>query len=176
MHLGHGPTQVSSLVSGEDDNDGGAVEADADDALAAKGEDLGVEGEGEAGVEEELQEDGAGEGGMGRAGGGAGGGAGPTASGTVQRGSALPPGRASLRHHVRHVPRQSSVANLGPRAANSSGGGGGGGNAGGGGAAGSGLGPLGLGMLGPGGLGGSASAAIAGEQLRRLANELEVMR
>ncbi|GLI64276.1 hypothetical protein VaNZ11_007492 [Volvox africanus] len=176
MQLGHGPTQVSSLVSGEDDNDGGAGEADADDTLAAKGEDLGVEGEGEAGVEEELQEDGAGDGCIGRAGGGAGGGIGPTASGTVPRGSALPPGRASLRHHVRHVPRQSSVANLGPRAANSSGGGGGGGNAGGGGAAGSGLGPLGLGMLGPGGLGGSASAAIAGEQLRRLANELEVMR
>ncbi|GLC45409.1 hypothetical protein PLESTB_000621700 [Pleodorina starrii] len=181
---GHGgaPQPGSSLASGEDDNDGGG-EADAEDALAAKGEDLGVEGEGEAGGEEEGQEEGAGGGGMGAGRGGFGGG-GPTASGTLARASALPRSGAPLRHHVRHVPRQSSVANLGPRVANSSGGGGGNGgggaNVGGGGGPGASgmgaLGGLGLGMLGPGGLGGSASAAIAGEQLRRLANELEVMR
>lgn len=73
--------------------------------------------------------------------------------------------QSPLRHHVRHVPRQSSVANLAPRVA-------GAGAAGGAGGVGAGA----LGLLGPGGLGGSAQAAIAGEQLKRLANELEVMR
>ncbi|KAG2446385.1 hypothetical protein HXX76_000970 [Chlamydomonas incerta] len=152
--------QVSSLASGEDDNDGGGDQADGgtggDEALAAaKGEDLGVEGEGEAGGEggEEGMGEGAEEGGAGR--GGAGGG--PTASGTLRAGALG--ARSPLRHHVRHVPRQSSVANLAPRVA---------------GAAGAGAGALGL--LGPSGLGGSAQAAIAGEQLKRLANELEVMR
>ncbi|GFR41791.1 hypothetical protein Agub_g2555 [Astrephomene gubernaculifera] len=159
-----GATQVSSLASGEDDNDG---EAEADDAAArAKAaEELCAEGEGEAGGEE-LEEDEGLEEGCGMGGGRRGGGVGPTASGTLARGGGG--GRSPLRHHVRHVPRQSSVANLGPRVANSTGGGGG--HAGG-------AGGLGLpALLGPGGLGGSASAAIAGEQLRRIANELEVMR
>ncbi|KAG2496671.1 hypothetical protein HYH03_005089 [Edaphochlamys debaryana] len=132
--------QVSSLVSGEDDNDGGAADADGDEALAAKGEDLGAEGEGEAGGEE----------GGDAVGTGGGGGLARTASGV--RPSALG------RHHVRHVPRQSSVANLAPRVANA--------------------GAAGLAGAAPGAapMGGSASAAIAGEQLRRLANELEVMK
>ncbi len=83
---GGGATQVSSLASGEDDNDGGGAdaEAEADDALAAKGEDLGVEGEGEAGGEEDGQEDGPGGAGRGHGG--------PTASGTMVRASGLPPG------------------------------------------------------------------------------------
>lgn len=81
---------VSSLASGEDDNDGG---------LAAKGEEVGPEGEGEgeavegggeaAGGEEALEDD---ETGGRRGGGGLDGMAGPTASGTM-RASAL--GRVS---------------------------------------------------------------------------------
>lgn len=86
-----GSVQVSSLASGEDDNDGGGGDqADdgtgGDEALAAgKGEDLGVEGEGEAGGEggEEGMGEGAEEGGMGRGGAGVG----PTASGTLRAGA-----------------------------------------------------------------------------------------
>lgn len=75
--------QVSSLASGEDDNDGGGGDVEADDALAAKGEDLGMEGEGEAGGDEEVgDEDGPGGAGVGRGGGGVG----PTASATFQHG------------------------------------------------------------------------------------------
>ncbi|KXZ47254.1 hypothetical protein GPECTOR_36g108 [Gonium pectorale] len=136
---GGGATQVSSLVSGEDDNDGGAGEADAEDALAAK-EDLGVEGEGEAGGEEDGLDDG-GRGGLGL---------GSTASGTFARGAGM-----AGRHGRGRGARRGQVAA----------------------AVGGGRGAWeGSPLLGPGGLGGSAAAAVAGEQLRRLANELEVVR